>query len=56
MSRIIVAVLLTALAACTDPGATDGRGPYTSPRYVPEPTTPGIHISGQVIVGVSTVK
>ncbi|MGJ8616352.1 MAG: hypothetical protein ACSHWS_05890 [Sulfitobacter sp.] len=56
MNRAIVAVLLTTLAACTDPAATGGRGPYTSPRYAPEPTTPGVHISGHVIVGVSTVK
>lgn len=55
MKRIILTVLvLVGLTGCTGLGSEYRRGDTTSSRYVPEPTTPGIHVSGQVRIGVST--
>ena len=54
---VIVTCLMGCVAACTGPSPSDdGRMRDISTRHVPEPTTPGVHISGQVIVGVSTVN
>ncbi|MGC1496909.1 MAG: hypothetical protein WA790_13945 [Sulfitobacter sp.] len=56
MTRFIaMACILALTAACTGP--TGGpRVKDSSPRKIPEPTTPGIHVSGHAIIGVSTVK
>ena len=48
--------LVTLCAACTGPNGKGERVRDSSPRNIPEPTTPGIHVSGHVIIGVSTVK
>lgn len=56
MTRIIALTCIVAFAAaCTGPTAGP-RVNDSSPRHVPEPTTPGVHVSGHVIVGVSTVN
>ena len=57
MTKIAASICLVVLCtACTGPNGQNQRVRYSNPRIIPEPTTPGIHVSGHVIVGVSTVK
>ncbi len=62
MKIFVAMVCLTALCTgCTGSGDTtvqkDQKGVrWSSPRYDPQPSTPGVHISGQAIFGSSTVR
>ena len=57
MTRMIAALCLLAVAtACTGPADTNPGMRHSSPLYVPEPTMPGIHVSGHAVVGVSTTN
>ncbi len=57
MMRIVsLCMILAGLAACTGLGSESKRGDTTSQRYVSEPSTAGINVSGQVRIGVSTVN
>lgn len=57
MTRMIAALCLLAVAtACTGPADTNPGMRHSSPLYDPEPTMPGIHVSGHAVVGVSTTN
>ncbi|MBM1634690.1 hypothetical protein JQV27_17690 [Sulfitobacter mediterraneus] len=44
--------MLTLLVACGPPDPKDDRAGYADTRQKPTNTTPGIHVSGHVNVGV----
>jgi hypothetical protein len=44
--------MLTFLVACGPPDPKDDRAGYADTRQKPTNTTPGIHVSGHVNVGV----
>ena len=55
MTRIVlITCVMSLVAACTGPNNSGPAVRDSTPRHVPEPTTTGVHVSGHVIVGVST--